>query len=162
MMQIKPQLGKEIDFAEIRNIVYGLKTIGFNIAKVTADSYQSASILQDLRKKGFEAETFSLDRTLDGYATLKELICLGRCRFYPYEPFLNELRRLELIDGRKVEHPSVNGGSKDVADAVAGCVYQCIINQNDIQFWFAGARENLKPWTDEERGPYGYRNGRIG
>ena len=33
---------------------------------------------------------------------------------------------MELKEGKKVDHPPVHHGSKDVTDAVAGAVYNCI------------------------------------
>jgi len=147
-MQIKPPQGREIDLAEIRGIVTGLKTLGFCIKKVTYDSFQSASSIQELNKQGFNAEQFSLDRDLKGYETLKNLINEGKFKMYRYDPLLEELRRLELIEGKKVDHPKVHGGSKDVSDAVAGAVYQCVSNRNNIQFWFANSTNRAK--TEEE------------
>ena len=45
----------------------------------------------------------------------------GRCRL-PHNPLLvQELSRLELVKGKKVDHPP--HGSKDLADAVCGAVF---------------------------------------
>jgi hypothetical protein len=45
-----------------------------------------------------------------------------RLRFYHYSPVLEELQRLEWNPLKnKVDHPP--HGSKDVADALAGCVF---------------------------------------
>jgi len=41
-----------------------------------------------------------------------------------YEPLKRELRSLEIIRGRKVDHPP--RGSKDVADAAAGAVSEAV------------------------------------
>lgn len=64
MMRIKAPQGREIDLAEIKGIVYGLKKMGFDIAKVTYDFFQSASSIQELQKQGFNAERLSVDKDL--------------------------------------------------------------------------------------------------
>lgn len=146
MMKIAPIPGQEIDLGEIKGIVTGLKTLGFDIRKVTYDQFQSASSIQELNKLGFNAEKFSLDRDLAGYSTLKDLMYAGKCKMYRYEPLLDEMRRLELIKGKYVDHPA--NGSKDVADALAGAVYSCIANRSDFQFWVSGSSRQVK--TEEE------------
>lgn len=171
-MQIKPPKGGEIDLAEIKGIVLGLKALGFDIRKVTYDQFASASSIQELQKQGFNAERYSLDKDLSGYSTLKDLIYAGKFKMSRYEPLLNELQRLELVNGIKVNHPSVKGASKDVADAVAGCVYQCVVNKNDFMFWFAGSTlkaktqveitQEVQVLTADSLGPYGFmRNRRL-
>jgi hypothetical protein len=146
MMRIKAPQGREIDLAEIKGIVYGLKKMGFDIAKVTYDQFQSASSIQELSKQGFNAEKLSVDKDLAAYETLKEGFYTGRVRIYHYKPLLDELQRLELVNGKKVDHPA--NGSKDCADAVAGAVYNCVTNQNNFQFWWGG--DTLKHKTQEE------------
>jgi len=147
-MRIKAPQGREIDLAEIKGIVYGLKKMGFDIAKVTYDSFQSASSIQELNKQGFNAEKLSVDKDLAPYETLKEGFYTGRVKTYFYQPLFDELRRLELKDGKKVDHPQTQGGSKDCADAVAGAVYSCVTNQNNFQYWFGNDLRKYK--TQEE------------
>ena len=148
MMRIKAPQGREIDLAEIKGIVYGLKKMGFDIAKVTYDSFQSASSIQELQKQGFNAERLSVDKDLSCYETLKEGFYTGKVKMYLYQPLMDELRRLELKDGKKVDHPQTQGGSKDCADAIAGAVYNCVTSQNNFQFWWGGDVQKHK--TQEE------------
>lgn len=171
MMQIKPEKNKEIDLAEVRNIVYTLQQRGFSIRKCTYDQFQSASSIQELKKMGINSELLSVDRDLEGYETLKEAFYTDRIRMYRFEPFLMELRRLELVKGKKIDHPA--GGSKDIADAVAGAVLNCVKDENMFSFGFAGGDKKAK--TPEEilkeaetmpaEGqlvPYGFFQGRRG
>jgi hypothetical protein len=58
------------------------------------------------------------------YETFKEAVYEGRLRWKAYEPLLREVSRLQVVKGKRVDHPS--GGSKDVADAVAGAVYNAV------------------------------------
>lgn len=146
-LQIRPPSGGEIEFASIRKILYWLRhQRGFRFGRSSFDGWQSIDSQQTLRAKGFLVEEFSLDRTLTGYATLKDVLYEGRLFFPPAhgqtpatsasqmalwaergEPFAvlqQELRRLTLVNGKKVDHSK--GGSKDVSDAVAGAVTQVV------------------------------------
>jgi hypothetical protein len=162
------EVGGEIDLAEIRNLVIELRHRKFSLQKVTYDQYQSASSIQELNKLGITSEELSVDKDLAPYETLKELIYLGKIKTYANERLLTELRRLELIEGKKVDHPPK--GSKDIADAVCGAVYNCVINQNIFNFGFSGDILKHKPQSEvikeaetltaDGLGPYGYMRGR--
>jgi hypothetical protein len=116
---------------------------------------------------GVNSEKLSVDKDLAGYETLKEGIYTGKVKYYRHEWFLKELKRLELVKGKKVDHPATAGGSKDVCDAVAGAVYNAVANKNNFSFGFPG-----KDKTPEEKikevetmpvdglMPYGYMRGR--
>lgn len=150
---IRAGSGSEIEFAHIRRLIYWLRDVrGFRFRKSSYDGWQSIDSVQTLNRAGFEVETFSLDRTLTGYGTLKEAIYEGRLFFPPArgqnkqsnaqdlailaskgDPWAilqTELRQLNLVNGKKVDHPVK--GSKDVADAVAGAVTQ-VMHANAAQ-----------------------------
>ena len=167
---IDPPEKGEIDLAEIRNLVVELKNRKFSLQKVTYDQFQSASSIQELNKLGITSEQLSVDKDLAPYETLKELVYLGKIKTYANERLLKELQRLELIEGKKVNHPPK--GSKDIADAVCGAVYNCVVNQNIFNFGFSGSvlkhttqAEVIKvaeTMTADGLGPYGYMRGRRG
>lgn len=169
IMKIRPPQGREIDLSEIRGIVLKLRARGFSIGKCTYDQFQSATHIQELNKMGIRSERLSVDKDLACFETLKEGIYQGKVKYYRNDDFLYELRRLELIKGKKCDHPQ--GGSKDLADAVAGAVYNCVTNESTFMFWFAG---KTKGKTQEEimkeeatypiNGlvPYNYYKGRRG
>lgn len=125
MMRIKAPQNGEIDFSAIRERILNLRRLGFRIDRVTYDGWQSIDSLQILKKEGFKCEVLSVDRNTIAYDTLKEKIYGGKLKCYRYEPFLQEMRRLELKDGVKVDHPP-HIGSKDVTDAVAGAVFMTV------------------------------------
>ena len=127
-LRIKAPAGGEINFAEIRAMIFELRARGFDIFGVTYDGWQSIDSMQILQQQGFQCEILSVDRDTSVYDTLKERIYTGK--------FLGELRRLEFVEGKKINHPP--HGSKDVADAVAGVVYMCVKNPNNFSFGFAG------------------------
>lgn len=137
--------GGEIEFAHIRRLIYWLRDVrGFRFRKSSYDGWQSIDSIQTLNRAGFDVETFSLDRTMTGYATLKEAYYEGRvfhppargqtrtssaqdiaalaAKGDPWAILQTELRQLNLVNGKKVDHPAK--GSKDVSDAVAGAVTQ--------------------------------------
>ncbi len=116
--------GGEVDLSQVRQLALDLRRRGFNIAQVSYDGFQSVDSRQILQRQGFRTKLVSVDRDMSAYQTLKELINCGRLRMYRYEPLLKELRSLEIVRGRKVDHPP--HGSKDVADAVAGAVSEAL------------------------------------
>ena len=114
--------GGEIDFAEVRQFILDLRDRhGWALACVSYDGWQSVESRQLLEKAGVITREISVDRTTAAYDTFKELLLGGRLDYYDDPDLRNELTRLELVKGRKVDHPP--GGSKDVADAAAGAVY---------------------------------------
>ena len=120
MLQIVPPETGEIKIASVRELIMALHRRGCGIAQVSFDGYQSADSRQILSDRGLNVKLVSVDRDMEAYETLKEMLNEGRLRWYRYEPVLQECRGLELVGGTKVDHRS--GGSKDVADAVAGAV----------------------------------------
>jgi len=74
--------------------------------------HNSVDTLQILNDKGITAEIQSVDRDTQAYETLKEALHQKRFDCYPYGQLHKEYQRLELVKGKKVDHPP--GGSKDV------------------------------------------------
>ena len=143
---IRAPRGSEIEFERVRQILYWLKhERGFKLRNSSYDGWQSIDSFQILKRKGIPMERLSLDKDLEHYQTFKDTLYEGRLFFYPahgqtpqtpYAALLRmaeagdpsaifqvELRRLELINGKKVDHPPK--GSKDCADATCGAVVQC-------------------------------------
>jgi hypothetical protein len=132
LMRIKAAEGNEVMLYEVRSILYHLRDdLGFRLKRVTYDGFESTDTIQLLRKKRFEADKMSVDKSTLPYQDLREAIYERRLEFPPYytyknrgdakrwEPLIQEL--IELQDtGKKIDHPV--GGSKDLSDAVAGVV----------------------------------------
>jgi hypothetical protein len=115
--------GDEIDLEAIREVLVMLAARGMRFGMVSFDGFQSADSRQLLKKAGIPTALLSVDRNTEAYDTLKEWVYAGRLAMPDTERsrvFEQEARRLELVKGTKVDHP--RGGSKDVADAVAGAV----------------------------------------
>lgn len=130
LLRIRPLPGREIILSDVRRVIYQLRNeLGFKIKKVTLDGFQSKEFMQQLQKQRFDADYLSVDRNLLAYQDLRDAIYEERIEFPRYQSFLKhgDTRPVEiayqeltqLIDtGKKVDHPE--GGSKDVADAMAG------------------------------------------
>lgn len=134
--------GREIEFSQIRDFIYELKRRGFNIRKVSADSWQSKDTLQILHNAGFQTMTLSVDRNIEAYTYMKEAILESRMDYYLHPIFLKECRYLELIEGKKVDHPM--NMSKDVADGVAGVCWHCNKSVGGIGVVIAGGRDGTR------------------
>lgn len=127
MLRIKPPSGGEIDFGQVRGLVYQLQSHGFHISLLTSDQAHSAANMQKFSQKGITVERVSVDRPIDAYDTLKTAIYERRVLMYRYEPVLDELRKLQKNHIKeKVDHQ--RAGRKDVADSLAGVVYTLSIN----------------------------------
>jgi hypothetical protein len=133
LLRLRPLPGTQLVLSEIRQLIYSLRDeYGFRITKVTMDGFQSTDMMQQLSKKRFNTDYLSVDRQKLPYQDLRDAIYERRVEFPPYKTFKRhgDVERVEiaidelsqLIDtGRKIDHP--DGGSKDVADAMAGVVY---------------------------------------
>lgn len=90
--------------------------------------HNSAESIQQLKSRGIDAERLSIDASLEPYNALKYALYEDRLTMYEYEPVITELIKLEKNEEKgKVDHPA--GGSKDVADALAGVCYLCSIEK---------------------------------
>lgn len=116
--------GEEINFASVRQLIIELCR-KFDVAKVTFDRWQSIEMIQSLRALGINADFHSVKKT--DYDTLTSTIYDTRLRGYWNNLLVEEeLLKLKLFSNNKIDHP--NSGSKDLADALAGSVYNCIQN----------------------------------
>jgi len=131
----------EIDLADVRQRIYDLKAMWFNIALVTFDSYQSHEFVAILRKKNIKAEYVSVDKTIDPYNLLKAAIYENRIDIYYHDVLNAELCWLELIKWTKVDHRSWK--SKDVSDAVAWVVNNIQNNTHAGEMWVRVSNTNL-------------------
>ena len=99
-----------------------LRDLGMDLRFVTADSFQSADTLQQLRLKGFSTGRQSVDKDPRPYEILKSTIYDGRLELPQHDTLKRELLALELDPKTgRVDHPV--RGSKDCADALAGVVF---------------------------------------
>ena len=143
--------GEPVDFKKVRRFIDWLRRIGFWVRKVTADGWQSLDTLQRLRDKGFIAGPLSVDRNSKPYVTVRQVMNEARLSI-PYAQgygpdrwgsveealkritLFNEFAGLEYdVAHDKVDHrdknPDGQQGSKDIADAVTGAAYTCLMDE---------------------------------
>jgi len=153
--QIRTSVKDNLDYSKVRQIILDMRLAGWKIHVVSYDNFQSVDSRQILEKKGLRLEYLSCDKTLEPYDTLQAFINQGEADFYDHPVLVRELKRLELVNGMRVDHPP--HGSKDVADAVAGVAYW--IGQMRSEFGSAKQRviANIK---GRARTGWGKRHGR--
>jgi hypothetical protein len=127
MLRIIPPQGGEINFGNIRSLIYELQLMGFLFEKVTLDSYQSSDTIQILDGRGIEAEELSIDKSMDPYNEVKTALYEDRLMMYWHDIALEELKHLIVTrSGSQIKVDHMPDKSKDVADCVAGVVYNCV------------------------------------
>jgi hypothetical protein len=134
--KMRAEPGKELEFSDIRQKIIDIKNRGFRLGKVTYDGWNSVDSLQILKSKGIKTELLSVDRTLEPYYSLKAAILEERLDMYSYNALTEELKRLEEIKGKKVDH-AVNS-SKDVSDGLCGAVFNASQEKVEGGFIMAG------------------------
>lgn len=120
LLAVQAPRGDEIQFSKIRELLYRLRELGLPLRWATADSFQSADMLQQLASQGFLVGEESTDKTIAPYEVFKAALYDGRIEAPEHALAMTELRELERDPKKgKIDHP--DHGSKDVADAMA-CV----------------------------------------
>ena len=116
-----PTTDKSVDFSEVRDYILSLRAAGFNIKLCTFDRWNSHDMMQQLKQYGINTETLSVAKKhYDDMA----MIVLEERLSGPHVPLLiDELLQLKIMRD-KVDHP--RKGSKDLADAVCGSIYNSI------------------------------------
>jgi hypothetical protein len=155
MVGIEPNrryVDDEVPLWKIREFLVWLKDSGVNVVKVTFDSFQSVDMIQLLQRRGFQVDKLSVDRTDEAYRNLVTLYLERRIKHVDNVVYRKELFALEW-DGKKVDHPA--GGSKDIADAVAGAVYMACKEWKQGQFELMSQpevfEEKIEEWWHERR-----------
>ena len=93
-ISIKAPAGDKIPYAKITNFICWLRQKGAHVEKVTRDQYQSEYIAQLLEGQGFDVEKVSLDRTPDGYLTLRSVLMEERVDMLHIDLLESELIQL--------------------------------------------------------------------
>ncbi|RYF10574.1 MAG: hypothetical protein EOO77_21245, partial [Oxalobacteraceae bacterium] len=153
--------GGEIQIADLRSVIYLMKARGMRIDKVTLDGFQSTDTMQQFRKKKIRSDYLSMDRSKLAYEDLREAIYEDRIEWPPYMTFLTPgngeqvdilYRELSGLSdtGQKIDHPS--GGSKDLADSVAGVVCT-LMGDNTYKKGLASPERRDKDTSGPQKSP---------
>jgi len=147
LLQIMPPPGGEVDLELVRDLLLYLHS-RLNLGWVSMDTYQSAMMIQGLRRLRVRAGVLSVDQTMGPYAELKQSIKDGRIMLPPHSIAARELREVEKTKREKIDHPQ--GGSKDCSDGLAGVVY--ILGRKEARYGRPGVRRKpgLAGGVDED------------
>ena len=116
-----PTAEKSVDFTEVKDYILSLKTRGFNIGVCTFDRWNSHDMMQQLKTYGINTEILSVAKK--HYDDMAMVVLEERLNG-PHIPLLiDELLQLKIMRD-KVDHP--RKGSKDLADAVCGAIFNSI------------------------------------
>jgi hypothetical protein len=155
MVGIEPNrryVDDEVPLWKLREFLVWLKDSGVNVVKITFDSFQSVDMIQLLQRRGFQVDKLSVDRTDEAYRNLVTLYLERRIKHVENVVYRRELFGLEW-DGKKVDHPA--GGSKDIADAVAGAVFMACKEwkqgQYELMYQPEAFEEKVDEWWHDRR-----------
>jgi hypothetical protein len=116
-----PTPDKSVDFTEVKDYILSLKTRGFNIRACTFDRWNSHDMMQQLKAYGINTELLSVAKK--HYDDMAMVVMEERLSGPAIKLLIDELLQLKIMRDR-VDHP--RKGSKDLADAVCGAVYNSI------------------------------------
>ena len=116
-----PTPDKSVDFTEVKDYILSLKTRGFNIRACTFDRWNSHDMMQQLKSYGINTELLSVAKK--HYDDMAMVVMEERLSGPAIKLLIDELLQLKIMRD-KVDHP--RKGSKDLADAVCGAVYNAI------------------------------------
>lgn len=116
-----PTSDKSVDFTEVKDYILNIKRLGFDVRMVTFDRWNSFDMMEQLKLYGLNSETLSVAKK--HYDDMKLAIYEDRVRGPENDILIKELLKLRIIKD-KVDHP--RQGSKDLADATCGAIYNAI------------------------------------
>jgi hypothetical protein len=122
VIAIEAKKKQEIPFNKVVEfLIYINSKLDYPINLVTTDQREGGrQMRQDLNLAGIKADYLSVDKTREPYLTLRSLIRARKIIMPKHDLLYRELIKLR-DDGKKVDHPPE--GSKDVADALCGAVF---------------------------------------
>jgi len=122
-LRMRARPGCEIDLEEVVNFIVYLRKVGYPIAGVTFDRFESRMVIQQLAKFGFKA--WQMGITLEHYIIARRMLFEGRVSYYNYPVLIDELRELRRPEDptKRPNHPP--DFHDDVADSFAGVVAHC-------------------------------------
>lgn len=140
--RIKAPKLDEISFEKVRQFIVWLRdNVGYQIVRVSYDSWQSVHSIQLLQENGFDAETLSVDKSDEAYMELLAAYVEHRIMTPPFTMVEEELKHLEHdIRAAKgaVDHP--RDKSKDVSDSLAGAYFSALTWVHKNGFGAIGAQ----------------------
>jgi hypothetical protein len=143
---IKCPANDELSMIKVKDFIHYLKyDLGWNIAGVSCDGYQSLMLLQSLKLDGFVTREVSMDIVKNkediGYTVFRNTLVEQRIKIIDLYELTKEITNLEKNETTgKVDHPRqtvkvVNGETiksvgKDIVDSLGGAVYNATLSVN--------------------------------
>lgn len=135
----------ELSMIKVKDFLHYLKyDLGWNIAGVSCDGYQSLMLLQSLQLDGFTVKEVSMDiiknKECIGYTAFRNVLVEQRIKLLKLHTLLKEITNLEKNDATgKVDHPKqtvkiledgtkVKSVGKDISDSLGGAIYNAILS----------------------------------
>lgn len=150
-VSIKAPKGHQVSFEKNKNFIRWLKQQGFCIKKITCDTFQSASTLQELLSEGYDASILSVDRVQNKvclpYQYFKNVIYERRISlYYKCDLLTEEIINLERDNASgKIDHPDGGKyGSKDQCDAVVGALYMASQSAEQFAYDFGETLDTIE------------------
>lgn len=152
---IENKSGQQVPLFKVRMFIQWLSRLGYPIALVAADGFQSADMLQLLTKMSFDTQLLSMDKTSMPYICWRNMVYEGRWLGPRSELLRKESEELEVTpDGGKVDHPDKNRdgskGSKDIADAAGSSAYLAELNCHKYKLIHSLTRDVAKRQETEQ------------
>ena len=130
----------ELSMIKVKDFLHYLKyTLGWNIAGVSCDGYQSVMLLQSLKLDGFVTSEVSMDllknKECVGYTIFRNVLVEKRIKLLKLQELIKEITNLEKNETTgKVDHPKqttkilddgtkVKSVGKDISDSLGGAIY---------------------------------------
>jgi hypothetical protein len=124
-----PKPEEAVSFTDVRDFIVSVRRLGFPIKLVTFDRWNSFEMMNDLKSIGIHAENLSVSKR--HYEDMSMIVSEERLQGPRIDLLINELLRLRIIKD-KVDHP--RKGSKDLADATCGAVYNALTRSSRGDF----------------------------
>lgn len=116
-----PTSQKSVDFSEVKDYILSIRQRGFNVKLTTFDRWNSHEMMQQLKGYGMNTELLSVAKK--HYEDMALIVAEERVKGPRIDILVDELLQLRIMRD-KVDHP--RKGSKDLADAVCGSIYNAI------------------------------------
>lgn len=124
-VKVRAPKGDQVMLRKNEQFIYWLRSVGFNIACVSSDQYQSAQFRQDLTAAGIPCVYQSIDRVTNGvnqaYSVLRNAIYEHRVQLLADDDQTEELLHLVKYENGKVDKPG-DGNQDDASQCLCGWI----------------------------------------
>lgn len=135
----------ELSMIKVKDFLHYLKySLGWNIAGVSCDGYQSVMLLQSLKLDGFVTNEISMDllknKECVGYTIFRNVLVEQRIKLLKLQTLIKEITNLEKNETTgKVDHPKqttkilddgtkIKSVGKDISDSLGGAIYNATLS----------------------------------